>query len=583
MPGFMGVIGLGERDCFSKETRSRLVRDRTSGASSFLERRTLNKFLKDKPFYEDENYILIIEGVVLNRKKIESDEKKDSFAESIIACYEKSGEAFFRDFRGSFSGILCDKKKETWFIFTNHIGDKQVFYIQTGRALVFGSEMGFVVDYCRRNHIRLTLDEAAAYMLLTYGFFIENHTLANEIQKLNAGHYLKIVHDKLEIKQFHQFRNEPDHKTSKADFIEGIDDLFRTAIKLQFEKDIEYGYRHITGLSGGLDSRMTVWVAHEMGYREMLNTTFSQSNYWDETIAKRIAADLKHEFVFKALDNGLFLKNIDDIAKITYGGAPYYGLAHGKGLYDLLDLDPYGIIHTGQIGDSIIGTFYSEPKSGLRHKIGDGAYSLTLIHRLADYAFVYEYPNQEIFCLYTRAFTGANQGLLDFQEKTESVSPFCNVEFLSFCYTIPVELRYKHGLYFEWILKKYPGAANYIWEKTKRKITEREQIVKLFGKRLPKEHFREVLFKAFLKRIGIHIPRKDLQARVSAPSMNPLDDWYRNNPEIKSFMDHYFEDNVQLVTNHQLKNDCRSLYENGVASEKIQVLTLLSALKLIYN
>ena len=106
---------------------------------------------------------------------------------------------------------------------------------------------------------------------------------------------------------------------------------------------------------------MTVWVAHQMGYAEQLNTTFSQSNYLDESIAKQIATDLKHEWLFKALDHGNFLKNIDDIAKITGGGGGYGGLAHGKSMYDLMNFDSFGIVHTGQIGDAIIGTFYEKP------------------------------------------------------------------------------------------------------------------------------------------------------------------------------------------------------------------------------
>ena len=96
--------------------------------------------------------------------------------------------------------------------------------------------------------------------------------------------------------------------------IEMLDIKFREAIRLQFEKDREYSYKHLVTLSGGLDSRMTSWVAHQMGYVDQLNLTFSQSDYLDETIAKKIAADLKHEWIFKALDNGTFLKDIDEIS-----------------------------------------------------------------------------------------------------------------------------------------------------------------------------------------------------------------------------------------------------------------------------
>lgn len=582
MPGFLGYIG-DAGDGFKKEFRSYLISEQKSGKFWFVERRTLDKFLLDKPFYEDEYFILLVEGVVLNRRTIEKRYGATSFTDAIITSYSKNGDTFFNEFRGSFSGLLFDKRKETWVIFTDHIGDKQVFYSEQNGNLIFGSEMGFLVEYCKSNSYALTLDEQAAYMLLTYGFFIEDHTIVNEIKKLNAGYYLRIKNQKVELIQYHRFTNEPDYSNSTEEFIEGIDHYFRNAVKLQFDKDLEYGYKHITTLSGGLDSRMTVWVAHDLGYTEMLNTTFSQSNYLDETIAKQIATDLKHEFLFKALDHGSFLKNIDSAARITYGGAVYLGMAHGKSLYDLLDFKPFGIMHTGQIGDAIIGTFYKKPEHGIKHKIGDGAYSIRLIERLNDYTFQYEYANVEIFSLYSRAFTGANQGLLAFQETTESISPFTDVDFLSFCYSIPVEKRFKHKIYIDWIFSKYPNAAEYPWEKTKR-IIERigeQQIVYIGGKKIPKNRIPQWFIGAVKRRILPPKKGKPWNCLDSAFHMNPFDYWYNENEDLKHYFDQYFQEHIARLPSDKLKTDCQFLYEQGVVTEKAQVLTLLSTLRLI--
>lgn len=585
MPGFLGNIGKKAKG-FAEEIRPNLINENKAGEFWYVERRTLNKFLLDKPFYEDEHYLLLVEGVVLNRRMIETRYKALTFAEAIIASYSRNGETFFNEFRGSFSGLLYDKRKNTWLIYTDHIGDKQVFYSEQNGNLIFGSEMEFMVEYCKGNSLSLSLDEEAAYMLLTYGFFIENHTIANEIKKLNAGHYLKVKGQKAEVIQYHRFSNEPDYQTSQADFIEGIDYYFRNAVKLQFDKDLEYGYKHITTLSGGLDSRMTVWVAHQMGYTQQLNTTFSQSNYLDFSIAQKIATDLQHEFLFKALDHGNFLKNIDDISRITYGGASYFGLAHGKSMYDLVDFNSFGIMHTGQIGDAIIGTFYTKPKEhGTKHRIGDGAHSLELIERLNNYQFIYDYPNKEIFCLYSRAFTGANQGLLDFQEMTESFSPFYDVEFLEFCYSIPLILRYNHKIYFDWILQKYPDTAEYVWEKIKTTINPipAYKTVRILGKEVQKDKVLPWFLGAVKRRMPIKWERKTTNPTATPHHMNPLDYWYQTNPDLKEFMDDYFLKHIDLVLNKELKKDCIYLYNKCAHSEKIQVLTLLSAIKLLYG
>lgn len=123
---------------------------------------------------------------------------------------------------------------------------------------------------------------------------------------MNAGKYIKIENNKFEIKTYYELDNTPNYNQTEDEIIDNINELFRNAVKLEFEKDKEYRYKHIVALSGGLDSRMTTWVAHDMGYTDQLNYTFSQSDYLDETIAKEIARDLEHEWIFKFLDNGVF-------------------------------------------------------------------------------------------------------------------------------------------------------------------------------------------------------------------------------------------------------------------------------------
>jgi len=62
--------------------------------------------------------------------------------------------------------------------------------------------------------------------------------------------------------------------------------------------------------------------------------------------------------------------------------------------------------------------------------------------------------------------------------------------------------------------------------------------------------------------------------------MNPVDYWYATNPELKAFMDGFWEVNKALVPNQDLLEDMRFLYEDCEAVyDKLQVLSLLSAIK----
>ena len=566
MPGFLGEISkTNVKKGFGKLNKSNLIHQTIESQKYYLERRTIRKFENDKVFSEDDGYIIVTEGVILNSLQLIEKYRARDLKSTVVRMYEQNGDTFFNEFRGSFSGLLYDKIRNKWLIYTNHIGDKQIFYALLGNTVIFGSEMTYLIDYMRNNDISYTLDEVGAYFLLTYGYMLEDYTLIREIRKLNAGKYIKIEDGNFQILTYYEIDNTPDNSQDEEDIIENIDRLFRNAVKLEFEKDKEYGYKHIASLSGGLDSRMTVWVAHELGYKEQLNVTFSQTDYLDETIAKEISRDLKHEWLFYALDNGIYLKNIREIIEINFGDCLYSGAAHENGCLSKINFDKYGIYHTGQIGDVILGTFYSSENPQASYKPGDGAYSTRLVQKDEKKYLKYKYNNEEVFKFYNRAFTGALQGNLVDQKYTEVTSPFLDMEFFEYCLKIPLKYRYDHRIYKKWILRKYPDAAKYKWEKIKGKITERTYSI--FGrtttlKALPRKAFNKLFHTSSLN---------------TKHHMNPLDYWYNTNDDLREFFLDTFNKGIDLLENEKLRSDCQKLFTEGSTIEKTQVLTLLEA------
>lgn len=587
MPGFIAHIGK-DKLSFAAETRKKLVVNHIDGNGYQLERRVVDKFMNDRLFVETDKYLVVVEGVVLNNHDLMAQYHASSWFDCVITMYEQEGNAFFNAFRGSFSGLFYDKHQNKWLIYTNHIGDKQVFVYKTADGYIFASEIGFIVDTAKLNKLPLTINETGAYMSLTFGFCIEDATLVQEITKLCAGHYFKLENGKLEDIQYHRFTNKPRQMTQQ-EAVEGIDKYFRQAIRRAFEKDKEYGYRHIACLSGGLDSRMTVWVAHEMGYTDQLNITYSESGYLDFSIAQEIATDLHHDWLFKPLDGGNAIIKHRFLSWMTYGSA--CSLGHGYDMERLINYDNLGIIHTGQLGDVVLGSYLKKMEYGQTPKITDGAYSEEFRERLNDYNLKSDYEDAELFMMYNRGFCGIAQGLLTFQENSESYSPFTDVDFFEFCYSIPLELRFNHKIYFDWILDKYPQAAEYIWENTRAKITRfenhKQRTMQVFGYEVP--HFTErVAFKRYLKgfilrRIGIIRKGEKRKTIVqnTKDNMNPVDYWYNTNRSLKKFMDNFWMDNSAIIPNEQLKNDMTHLFRDCVVYDKLQCLSVLSAMKLI--
>ena len=68
---------------------------------------------------------------------------------------------------------------------------------------------------------------------------------------------------------------------------------------------------------------------------------------------------------------------------------------------------------------------------------------------------------------------------------------------------------------------------------------------------------------------------------TSKNDMNPVDYWYATNPELKAFMDGYWAANIALIPDPSIREDMRRQYEESDAAyDKLQVLSVLSAIKL---
>ncbi|GAO30611.1 hypothetical protein [Geofilum rubicundum] len=528
---------------------------------------TSTKFGNDKINYENIDYILVLDGIVLNKKLLFNEGSGEAWSNYVISLYDKYGSCFFSKLKGSYYGCLFDKKKQKWIVFSDHIGSKPIYYFENQIFFCFSNNYMELLKYIKEKSVSIGLNEKAAYLVLTYGFVFEDLTICKEVKRLMIGHFATIKDNSLSLTAFYKLGLNP-IEISEEEAVDQIDIRFRAAVSLAFEKDKEYGYKHLAALSGGLDSRMTVWVAHDLGYTNQLNITFSQSNYLDETVAKQISSDLEHEWLFKSLDNGMYLKNLDETTEVTGGNALYSGLAHALSLYKYINFTDFGLLHSGQLGDVVLGSF-SNIKAHKHYKFGDGGYSQKLVPVLKNFTFKDFYPDKENFKLYIRGFNGANQGLLAALEYTETWSPFYDIDFMEFALSIPIKLRSKHHIYKKWINTKYPKAAKYIWEKEKVPVNY-SLMVSFGGKHVPLSQ----LYTKLLSKIGINTYGSNTKK-----DMNPLGYWIHNNEQLNSFLENYFRDHIVLLNNFpKLKGDCERLYFDGTGTEKAQVLTLLSAL-----
>lgn len=565
MPGIFGNNINSHINIMEQENR---IYKNLSDNYWYLELSGIKKFENDKTLYNDGNYLILIDGVILNLSSLKKEYNANDIEELTIKMYEKEGEQFFNIFRGNFCGFFRDKKSNKILIFTNHTGDKTIFYYHENNNIIFASEIKHILKCMQKNNLKYSIDKRGIYCMLTYAYMYDNLTLVQEIKRLLPGNYIKIQNGDLEILEYYKLSNKViENNETEEQIMANIEEKFKKAVELQVNKNKEYGYTDIAPLSAGLDSRMTNYMIKKISSNPIYNITYSQTGQLDEITPAKIAEELKNHWIFKNLNNGLALYFIDESLKFS-DGIIYY--VWPSQLYDFMKIinnDNLGIVHTGVIGDAVLGTFFKGEK--YIYNVGDGAYSKKLISKLIKILDVKNYDNYEIGMFYNRAFNGAVLGYsMVFQNYTEAISPFMNTEFMNYCLSLPLKYRKRHDIYYKWVNKYHPNASKYSHN----------------GVKIPKKSKFEIKIKGNKYSISsiLSICGNKLRNRFNRRNndMNPIQQWYDNNEELRNKMDMYFKDNIYLMSKYQdIKLDMEELYNLGTAMEKSQVITILSFMK----
>lgn len=545
--------------------------------STICQRSTLNKFLDDKAFFQDDSYICISEGAILNKKNLFSQYNVNSVFDLFKKMYAQDGEAFFSSFRGSFSGALFDKNKKRWIIYTNHYGDGFVFYFYRDRNFVFASQMNYIIDILKTNNITFSLHEGALYNLLTYGYMPDEFTCVSGIKRLLPGQYAVIEENEFTVKTYWQLKkNKYDlSNKSEVEIIDEMDSLFREAVKLEYEKDKEYGFHHLSSLSGGLDSRMTTWVAYSLGYTDIVNINYCQSNNPDELIAKKIACSLGTDFLSMPMDSAHCMLDVAINMQMSQGCIWYNSITGWRRLLENLNLNKFGLNHTGQMGDSVVGSDMSSFTDLYREGL-QLSYSKFFASKISG-NWKDKYSDRELYIFHCENFMGMLGAHSIIRNYVDVSSPFLNIEFMEYCMSIPLQYRIKHKIYFKWMQTKYPQAAAFAWEKTGFPIyTSSYFFILLNGL-------------SFLKRAIAFSIRKlnsctGWKLYINKKSMNPMDLWYNDNHNISKFFDDFFANKINnSAISDNVRSDLRDMFFNGSVIDKQLVLSVLALVDIFFN
>ena len=523
-------------------------------------------------------------GVLINEDELLQHAKEVSnISKLLLALYRKSSNSFLEKLNGSFCIIIIDHYKRTIFLAANRFGDKRLYYNRFGNQVLISSNILTIANYLKNEGVSLTLNQQSAYQLLTYSYVIGSQTPVNDIVRLQPGHYVlsKELND-LEQKKYYYFPDPNSSKYTYNEAITNLDELFKSAVDLQFSYSKKYfGQKQFVTLSGGLDSRMTAMIAHDLGYKDFNFFTFSQTGYLDHTIPKEITRDLQSKLWFVPLDGGNFISQnyLEHSVDLLGGICSFTGGIHGasslhKIISEGFDISNMGIVHTGQLGDVVVGN-YTHKKSSEDPKLLTGGTSKILAHKLST-THLQPYTTNEEFVFMNRGFNAILSGNIYYQAYNDVLSPFMENSFFDFCMSLPMKWRVNHKIYYDWVNKQYKHIRKY--KKTGIDSYIYYPIIVLRHKEVAVNKLPQVIMQKLSERIKI--PGLRYKPKYS---MNPYAYYYSSNPNIPKFYNRYFEETIGNIEDKELRKDCSMLFKKGSFNEKSMVLTLLSTVRRIIN
>lgn len=529
-----------------------------------------NRFSSDRFFYEDPDYIICFEGINYSTVRTPHD---------FIEEFKAKGNKFAVGLKGVFSGFLFEKKCAELYVFNDQLSTKSIFYYYDPKiGFAFASEMQVLSKILRENRIGLNYDNDGIYSLALYGQLFEDRTVVKEIKRLEYGTVLefKSKENTVSKNKYYKLNKAQAPKRNFSDVLGDINSLMENAIEQEWRKDLGNGYPdHLTLLSGGMDSRVNAMIAAEKGFKKIVSYTYGDPRSSDVTTAAEIAGKNFYSHLQCNLTNGQYLVDniLENYIRPTDGLTLYSPSATMLHSLKKINLNGYGLLHCGQIGDAAFGSLVrpsfdiiaNKDKIGLTRFIKNKNL-IQKIESLNTTLQRYQGLDYELFAFEQRIMNGTFTGDRAISNYTDHTSPFYDIDLIDYMFGLPSEYKLKQNIYFQWLEKYHPQTLKYNWER--------------IGRR-PNSNFNRK-FGGLYKKYNNGAKKF---FNLNYDSMNPFSTWMSKDGSIKKQLDIIFESNIIKIEDAELRKDLRSIYDDNVFEfrNKFSVITVLLSIKLHFE
>lgn len=270
----------------------------------------------------DRQCALVYNGEVYNYRSLmrEAEAQGAGFntacdTELVFHTLATEGAAGLDKLNGMFALGYYDHAERSLLLVRDRLGQKPLYWTDTGDALVFASELKAILDYTGG---RYDLDPAAVEQFFTRGYILSPRTIFKGIHKLPAAHKLTLDAQAWSVKVEPWWDATPmsaDEVGPLSDdaVIDTLDQLLSRSVSERLIADVPIG----TLLSGGIDSSLITAMASKARDTPVKAFTigFGDSPAHDETpYARMVAEQYGCDWSVQTIrqDGGDWLSELDD-------------------------------------------------------------------------------------------------------------------------------------------------------------------------------------------------------------------------------------------------------------------------------
>jgi asparagine synthase (glutamine-hydrolysing) len=215
-----------------------------------------------QPMSTDDGRITVVfNGEIYNyrslRQTLEADGARfrtDCDTEILLHLYDRYGSDLLNQLDGMFAIGLWDAPKRQLLLARDQLGQKPLFYSETGGALAFASEIRALLTL---GLVEPKTDLEALYHYLSLRFIPDDRTLLQGVRKLQAGHCLILDADGCRKQRYWSLDRLPALEGSDSEIIDAVDLKLRGVVEAHLQSDVQVG----SFLSGGIDSSLITAMA----------------------------------------------------------------------------------------------------------------------------------------------------------------------------------------------------------------------------------------------------------------------------------------------------------------------------------